>query len=431
MDIFLGIILIISYVGMVVYAIKGKNLMIGFFIMTLLWAVLSGTDVFTIQKDVFEATIESSASTVFAVIFGSWFGRILIETGIINGIIKKVVELGGDHVVLTVNLLTIVTAAIFSSVYGVGTTIAVAMITLPIMFSLGVPKNIAITSFCFAHSAGMFVNPSVFSQLKAYWEDAVYQGNFFRFAVICMCIHLVIAVIMLTVRLTRKGVVTHAWAAEAPRAREEKKLFFLAYITPVVPVLMVAFAKWEIIPSIIVTMILALLFSGKLRKPGECVELLLKTLRDGTSDVALLIGLMFSIWCFAKAAKLCGPLLSPFITPILPGSVLLIAVIFGILCPLGLFRGPITLSGVGAATTAILISSGKYAPLFTMLLIYCPWLCMTFGTCPTQSTNAWLLNYAKSDLKSHFKSTLPYTWISCLVCLVVAALFFSSASFGG
>ena len=40
MDILIGILLICSFVGMVIFCIKGHNLMVGFFIMATIWTVL-------------------------------------------------------------------------------------------------------------------------------------------------------------------------------------------------------------------------------------------------------------------------------------------------------------------------------------------------------------------------------------------------------
>lgn len=41
MDLFIGIILIITYIGLAIYAAKGGNLMTGFFVMAVVWLGLS------------------------------------------------------------------------------------------------------------------------------------------------------------------------------------------------------------------------------------------------------------------------------------------------------------------------------------------------------------------------------------------------------
>ena len=63
---------------------------------------------------------ESWGATAVVVIFGSWFGRILIETEIASTLIKKTVELSGENPLFTTALISIVTTIIFTSTFGAG-----------------------------------------------------------------------------------------------------------------------------------------------------------------------------------------------------------------------------------------------------------------------------------------------------------------------
>jgi len=435
MNTILTIILILSFVALLVYILRGGNLIVGFFLISLLWFIVSGNDALAIQK-AFSDKIVSSASTVFAVIFGSWFGRVLVDTEIVSTLIKKTVELGGDKPKITVILLTFVSTAIFSSVYGIGITMAVGLITLPIMFSLGVPKPVAVTSFCLAHAAGMMVNPNWFSQLKVYFPAMEYNtesnfGGYFKNGLMCLVAAMVVAIVMVIVRLG-KGKVQHTWAAQAPMNNGPKKLFILAYFTPIFPVILVAFLKFEIISALIASIVLTVILTGDIARPKQCVELLMRTLREGMADIAILIGVMSFIWIYSAAAKSCAPILKPLISAILPASPLIAALAFGILAPLGLFRGPLTLSGVGSALVAILAatfdqgSTPLYSYMFTAMLIWVTWTAMTPGCCPTQSTNAWLLSYTKLDTKEHVKSTLPWVWILAIIMAVIVYINFGN-----
>ena len=40
-EIIIGVLMIISFLGMIYYCVKGHNLMVGFFVMATLWTVLS------------------------------------------------------------------------------------------------------------------------------------------------------------------------------------------------------------------------------------------------------------------------------------------------------------------------------------------------------------------------------------------------------
>ena len=82
-----------------------------------------------------------------------------METGIASTLIRKTVELGGDKPMVTIALLNIVTAIIFTAMTGAGPVIAIGIIVLPIMMSLGVPKAIAMFSFMESVAAGIYLNP--------------------------------------------------------------------------------------------------------------------------------------------------------------------------------------------------------------------------------------------------------------------------------
>ena len=71
------------------------------------------------------------------VVFGAWFGRVLLQTGIADALIRKAVELGGDKPVIICVLLSTVTTAIFSTLFGAGAVVAIGVIILPILMSLG------------------------------------------------------------------------------------------------------------------------------------------------------------------------------------------------------------------------------------------------------------------------------------------------------
>lgn len=84
---------------------------------------------------------ESWGATAVVVIFGSWFGRILIETEIASTLIKKTVELSGENPLFTTALISIVTTIIFTSTFGagsatVGTLQGMGIFPMSLMFPL-------------------------------------------------------------------------------------------------------------------------------------------------------------------------------------------------------------------------------------------------------------------------------------------------------
>src|SRR5699024_11717260 len=122
LDLLIGIILLITYIGLAVYAAKGEDLMIGFFVMAVIWiglCIFGGSLTWDeAMNEVLQGGPESWGATAVNVIFGSWFGRILVDTGIASKLIKSVTELGGDDPFIVTLLLAIVTGIIFTATFG-------------------------------------------------------------------------------------------------------------------------------------------------------------------------------------------------------------------------------------------------------------------------------------------------------------------------
>ena len=54
---------------------------------------------------VFQSGPEGWGNVLVNVVFGAWFGRVLLQTGIADALIRKAVELGGDKPVIICVLL--------------------------------------------------------------------------------------------------------------------------------------------------------------------------------------------------------------------------------------------------------------------------------------------------------------------------------------
>ena len=189
MEYVIGALLLLSFFGLVYYAVRGGNLMMGIFVMAIIWTVLPMLGNLLVKNPEFIAANEATVSiswkdaltkvfqsgpegwgaTLVNVIFGAWFGRVLMKTGIASTLIRKVTELGGDKPQITCILLCIVTTACFSSVFGAGAVVAIGVIILPIFLSLGIPKTLATCAFMMSVGAGMFVNPVLYQQYSAFF----------------------------------------------------------------------------------------------------------------------------------------------------------------------------------------------------------------------------------------------------------------------
>jgi hypothetical protein len=237
MEYVIGIILLVTFFGFATYAIKGKNLMMGLLIMTALWTALAlignhivsnpefiaqhedtlGITFTDALNSVFQAGPESWGATLVNIFFGAWFGRILLETGITSTIIRKTVELSGDRPFITMALLSGVVSIIFTSMQGAGPVIAIGVIVLPILMSIGVPKTLALVAYMGAIGSGLYLNPVIFKQyaaIMAMGGEMSYDFNdYYQFGFVCLIVQLIIVVIMSGIVLKKRSV-SRAWAVK-------------------------------------------------------------------------------------------------------------------------------------------------------------------------------------------------------------------------
>ena len=422
MSLVLGILLLLTYFGLIYYAVKGGNLMIGFFIMAILWILIGGIPYETAVNTVIEKGAESYAVTALVVIFGSWFGRVIVDTGIAGSIIRKTVELGGDKPLVVTMLLSIVTSLIFTSAFGVGAVIAIGVVILPILLSLGVSKRVAASSFTLSVGAGMYVNVVLFKQVQLFFPSVKYGPSWIHFGFVAMGIQLIFIIAMLIFNL-RPSKLQHAWAA--PNESPSADVPVISFIVPIVPVLMAIAFGWQPVPAILLAIILALLLTGKFFHPKEAVSVIQKTFYDGVADVGLLLGMLFMLAMFGKAAGLDAHIFNPLIGPLIPHSAMTLALVFGVAAPLALFRGPLMVWGAGSATVAILSSLNLFAPEVLLPLVYIPTIAMAISADATQSWNLWAINYTKLSIKEFLKTGVFWAWIVVLVNEIIAVRMFS------
>jgi len=106
-----------------------------------------------------------------------------------------------------------------------------------------------------------------------------------------------------------------------------------------------------------------------------------------------------------------GPLLARAVPHGAVGYVL----VFGLLSPLALYRGPLNLYGMGAGLGAML-KAALGGPLVGGALMGSG---LVQGVCdPTNTHNTWAAGFAGCDVNEVLRSTLPYAWAANVVALV-------------
>lgn len=444
-DVVIGILLIASLAGLIYYAVKGKNLMVGFTIISALWLVMclignafnanpGMADMSTMKviTAVFQTGPEGYAKSILVnIFFGAFFGRVLIDTGIASTLIRKVVELGGDKPKVTMVLLNLVVALCFTSMTGIGPVISIAVIALPIMQALSIPSEIALFSFMGSIMSGILWNITNFKQYqgilegmaKGMFADPAYSFSAYTpFGIVAMIIAFVVIMTVCCVALDKKKK-SHAWAATTPNAAPKEDAPVLSWLAVIMPVLLVSLDKIAVIPAFIISALYALLVCGKLKGGYEKVcQMLAKQFTDGSVDVAPMIGFLLTLSMFNAVAVFAGPYFKAIVGGIFPTSAIGITLLLAVLIPLGFFRGPTNLVGCGTAIAVVILQVTSWPvafiyPLFSITTIVPQHLDIT------QSWVAWGLGYTHVGSKDYMKYTILTGWvIGAILCFVNLAM---------
>lgn len=423
MDLVIGIILLITYVALIYYAAKGGNLMVGFLGMGVIWTalcivggVLSWDEA---MVNIFQGGPESWGPTAVNVVFGSWFGRVLVDTGIASKLIRSVTELGGDNPLIVTILLSIVAGVIFTSTFGAGAVVAIGVIILPILMSLGVSKSLAVTSYLMSVGSGMYINTVLFSQMQAIFPEMSYSSEYLRWAFPAAAVQLIVIAIMLAFYMRPKKKKRKAWAMKVENEETKDNIPGIALITPIIPTTLSIAFGWLTIPAFIVASLFGLAVTGNFPDFQTATRKISSTFYDGVVDVASLLGFLFVLPIFNKISGVAAPFFEPILGGVLPTTTLGLVIAFMIIAPTGLFRGPLTIFGAGAATVGVINAIGSFPVPFLFTLMYVPTIAMNLSACPTQSWNMWALNYTKVSVKEFMKTGFIWAWIITAINLLL------------
>jgi len=416
MELVTGLALLLAFLAVVVLIIRGQSPVIMLLVLAIVWAAIAGIGMNDIQAKVLQGGGVQFASAVIIIVFGAWFAQILIQTGIAESVIRSAVELAGDRPMVSAMIVTVVTALLFTSMYGVGAAIAIGVIALPIMMSQGIPPRLAAPAFTMGIGAGTMVNLVQFGTFQKLFPGIEYGGPHLTYWAVGGCVYVLCAWLMTAIVLKRTGVRQMASVDAAGGAPVRRRTPYYTYIVPIFPVLMIIFAKWEIIPTFILSIVLALALTWNDRSVQGHVNLFNKTFYDAFPDIATIAAL----WTICGMIIVCGQMpqvsaaLKPIFGPILPHTPLQAAIFFGVLGGIGsIYRGPLVVIGTGAAVLALVLAN-KDLPV---PLLYSLWLAPTVmqgSVDPTNSWTLWTIGYTKISHGEFLKTALPFG------CLMVA-----------
>lgn len=410
-------------------------------IMALGIALVSGIPGYDILKVVISDGSARLASPIIAAIFGAALAQVVNTTGIAETIIKKAAELAGDKPLMVALVLTFATAILFTTIGGLGAVIMVGTIVLPILLSLGISNKVAAGLLLLGISLGGTFNLSNWKFYQTTFNVSVNQVMLFS---IYIGIPFAIITVLYAVISLRKGA-RSLWSVVSPETTTpSKQVSTLALLTPIVPllILLIVFianqilgpAKAYPLDGVLLPALLAGVLYGIFTTKAEMgrIGLLTKSFFNGIADVAPAIVLMIGIGMLLKvfeypdtpgAQKLVYLHIEPALRHVIPGSAIPYVIVFTLLAPLALYRGPLNTWGMGVGVAALLKGMPGFPAMAAVAMLLS--VGQIQGVCdPTNTQNVWVANFLGVDVNVILKKTLPYAWIVAFVGLVIGAVMF-------
>lgn len=355
------------------------------------------------------------SGTIIVTVFGAIFAKVIQKEGISDAIIRKAAELAGDKPIMIAFALTAAIALIFTAMSGAGPVIMVAQIAIPLLLSAGIEPIVAASLVLFGLNIGLLFNVS---QYQIYVDTIGMDMDVIKTSSIVMGIICIVVTMVYIIVNVNKKTARSTWAMSTGETAE-KKVNPVAMLMPLLPIVLVFFLKWNAETSLLVAIIVTALIT----KPRQSIQVLSASVVEGIKDVAGVIGLMIGIGILLNgvAAQQTSALMQPIISVILPSNPIVYVIVFTILSPLALYRGPLNMYGLGSGLANIFLAAGKLsAPAVGMALrstsvVQCV-------SDPTNTQNVIVADYAKVDVNDILKSTLPYTMVMALGILIYAAV---------
>ncbi len=421
--------------------------------------------------------------------FGGMVSVLLQKSGIAESLVRRGAELAGDNPLLTSVLLLAIVTILFSTIGGLGAVIMVGTIMLPILSSLGLREYLAAGILLVGISLGGLLNANnwaVYKSVLGMQEPEVFTYALSLFGITSVGAIAFVAVELIRtgsvgirrVRSSLIGIIAVAalsgWLIYLAQGIDLAPVVVVArwvvglsmavivvrrliayrsassgtpltdwtgYLIPLVPLVCILLYGMPFITAFVVALVYGVVVT--LRRGS--LNMLSRAIIEGSSGVIPAIVLMLGIGMLLSAIlgpSAAGPgrdwyigsggapwpVLSdmrPLLELIVPGSFVSYVVIFSLLGPLALYRGPMNVWGLGYGVGGILLATGVPAGAIMGVL-------MSLGIIqgisdPTNTQNVWVANEVRIDVNEIMRRTLPYSWAIAIVGLVVAGLLYYSS----
>ena len=393
------------------------------------------------------------------ILLGGVLSALLQRTGVAQDLVRCGAEYAGEKPLLVVLVLMGSTALLFTTITGLGALILVGTVVLPILAALGVGEALAGGILLFGTCIGGLLNAANWSVYESVL--GLERGDVLRFAPLLAASTTLVAIVFAAVELHRArmlrlspralwkptGVLillaAAGWALGQLTAMVLPALRWSlalglpalalatpcmrwrwpAFLTPLVPLALIAVCGIGEVAAFLAGVGYASVTTW--RQGGS--QLLVRAFLDGGTAVmpalVLLLGLGMLLVALLGPAGAQGtwPVLAdmqPAFARLVPGSRLGYVLLFTLLAPLALYRGPLNVWGLGYPLAGALLAAGMRPEAIMGMLLSVGILQGVSD--PTNTANVWVANEMRIDVQTLLRKTLLWTWVAAGLGLVLA-----------
>ena len=116
-------------------------------------------------------------------------------------------------------------------------------------------------------------------------------------------------------------------------------------------------------------------------------------------------------------------ILKPLLEASLPTGKLGYVILFTLMAPLALFRGPLNLYGMGSGLVALMLASQKLPALAIMAALTAVGQIQGIAD-PTNTANVWTASYLGTDVMKILRKTIWVSWAMAIAGLALGSLWY-------
>jgi len=412
-----GILILVVFFVIVFFIVMRKiPVMLALPLAAFIIPLIAGVPFMKVSNDIIAKGSYSMASSLLAIVYGVMLGMVMKKTNITQTIIRKAVELGGNKPVLVSILLYAAVAVIFVGAGQLGTYIMIATIALPVMMTMGVPGVIAQSTLALASHTG-----SIWSVSNWAYFNALLGVNLHECivpAAITCAVYSCVGLAFIIIQAKRTSPAQWAALAKENQPQVENAPWYSLF-TPLIPILLVFFLKMEAITAMLLAMIYACVTTSPRKIITNLTESMLEGLLEGRPAFVLNFGTAMLVTAVRFPAV--AETINPILKVVLPSTMIGYIAFFSLLAPMQLYRGPMSLWGMGAGLGALMAGAGILTPVQVACALVI--LDRFMAADPTLTYNVWGSAYVGCDVNDIMKKLIPYTWTVVLLSMIGTAIY--------